>query len=443
MYLAITDGTTTVVLSGTSPVLGCTYFPSAPARNGGDWQPVTETAEINLRGTAAAIRTTTNAIESLLDAAVDRQTLGVGPRVFAMYKILDSDSVTYRSEVYGGRLAWSENPALRRLGDTNPTVRVAVIWQRAYWWEGDEVEASISANAQAAATGGRTVTNDPANGNWVQAAAAQVTGILPTPARLVLSNSSGATRKYAKVFLSLNANSDPANLVTAYQAEAFGGGGTPTADATASGGSKLNFSLSNATATYTWLISQSSMQRTKGRRARLLARITDLSGSLYATPSVRTANGEVLWEGDEISLGPLIYGAWVDLGLVPVPPGGANAAYAAERIALTFRGTGIASLDVVQLTMIDSYRVLDLGANGIAAADGAAIVLDGTEGQVYITASSVNIPLPANANPPLMLQPGMVQRIHVLYHLADAGNYAPITTTMSVRVFYRPRRLTV
>lgn len=443
MYLAITDGTTTVVLSGTSPVLGCTYFPSAPARNGGDWQPVTETAEINLRGTAAAIRTTTNAIESLLDAAVDRQTLGVGPRVFAMYKILDSDSVTYRSEVYGGRLAWSENPALRRLGDTNPTVRVAVIWQRAYWWEGDEVEASISANGQAAATGGRTVMNDPANGNWVQAAAAQVTGILPTPARLVLTNSSGGTRKYAKLFLSLNANSDPANLTVAYQGESASGGGTPTADAAASGGSKLNFSLSNSTATYYWTVSQANMQRTKGRRARLVARITDLSGSLYVAPRVLTANSEVLWEGDEVSLGPLIYGAWVDLGLVPLPPGGTNAAYAAARVALTFRGTGIASLDVVQMTMIDSYRVLDLGASGIGMSDGTAIVVDGTEGQVYAATGGANTSLPASASPALMLQPGLTQRIHVLYHLADAGNYAPITTTMSVRVFYRPRRLTV
>jgi hypothetical protein len=73
MYLDISDGTTTVVLSGTSPVKGCTYFPQTAQYRSGDWQPVTEDATVNLQGTAANIRTTINNVETLLQAAIRRQ----------------------------------------------------------------------------------------------------------------------------------------------------------------------------------------------------------------------------------------------------------------------------------------------------------------------------------------------------------------------------------
>ena len=93
MLLQLTDGTTTITLSGTAPVLGCTYYPQTPQRQRGELQSVTETAEVNLRGTAAAIRATDNAIAVLLRKAQERQKSGIGDRVFALYKPVDSDSV--------------------------------------------------------------------------------------------------------------------------------------------------------------------------------------------------------------------------------------------------------------------------------------------------------------------------------------------------------------
>ena len=41
--LALTDGTTTVTLSGTSPVRGCTYFPQTAQYRNGEWQQVNDT----------------------------------------------------------------------------------------------------------------------------------------------------------------------------------------------------------------------------------------------------------------------------------------------------------------------------------------------------------------------------------------------------------------
>jgi hypothetical protein len=447
MYLAITDGTTTVVLSGTSPVQGVTYFPASPATRDGELQPVTETAQVNLRGTAAAIRASVNAVEGLLRLARERQATGVGVRVFVLYRPVDADSASYRSEIYDGRVVWSDNPGLRRLGDTNPPAQVAVIWTRAPWWEGDEAELSISATAQAAATGGRTINNDPANGNWVQAAAAQVAGVLPAPLRVHLINNTGSTQNYRRVMLGVNAYSDPANFVHYLQGEARLSGGSNTADATSSGGALLEFTASSSPTTFQWTLPQADMQRSNGRRFRVLGRFEATAGPLYVRPDIRTSGGVVLWQGDELALGTLLYESWQDFGVVPLLPGGYNALYGAARLGLTFRGAGSVYLDVLQLTSLDSYRHIEMVGTGVATANGAALIHDGIEGQTYTQGGGVRTPVPASFGGPLLAQPGLINRLYVLHQVnaggtAGAGD-APIAASMSVRLYYRPRRVTV
>ncbi len=448
MLLQLTDGTTTIVLSGTSPVLGCTYYPNTPQRNGdGEYNDVTEDATVNLRGTAATMRSTINGIEALLQAAKLRQATGVGPRVFALYKPVDADAVTYRSEILDGRVLLSTEPMLRRFGDTNPTIRIGVIWTRAHWWEGDLAEISLSANGQAAATGGRTIYNNPANGNWVQMAAAQVTGVLPTPAMIELTNTAGGSRNLRKLFFSLNAYSDPVNFVSFLQGEARLSGGSVASAATHSGGQALSFVLSGTPVTFAWTLTQANMQRTRGRRVRVVARFAGTSGALYVAPQVRTSAGVVLWTGDEISIGPLLYEVWTDLGILPLPPGGYDDAYSAHQLALVFRGTGLGELDVLQLSPLDSYRYLEMPVPGVAVGNNAAAVHDGIEGRAYVLTSGVRTGLPTSFGGPLMLQPGVIQRIYTLWQIhagATAGvGDAPIADTASVRLYYRPRRLTV
>ena len=447
MYLSISSGATEIVLSGTSPVRGCTYFPGTAQQQRGEWQPVTETAEVNLSGTAAAIRTVENNLNALFLLAAQRAATGAGERVFVNYKPVDADAVAYRSEITEGRVVWSTNPGLRRLGDTSPFVQWAVIWTRAYWWEGALAEVSISANGQAAATGGRTIYNNPANGNWVQMAAAQVTGVLPTPAMIELTNTSGASKNLRKLFFSLNAYSDPANFVIVLQGEARLSGGSVDSDASYSAGQALGFVLSNTTTTFAWTLTQANLQRSMGRRVRILARFAGTSGALYVTPQVRTSAGVVLWSGDEISIGPLLYEAWKDLGVIPLPPGGYDDAYGAQQLALVFRGTGVGDLDVLQLSPLDSYRYLEMPVPGVAVGNNAAAVHDGIEGRAYVLTSGARTGLPTSFGGPLLLQPGVIQRIYTLWQIhagATAGvGDAPIADTASVRLYYRPRRLTV
>ncbi len=441
--LGITDGTTTVSLSGTSPVLGCTFWPQTSQQRNGEWQPVTEQAEVNLRGTAATIRSTIASIELLLQAAIRRQQTGMGDRVYVTFAPLSETA--YRSEITDGRVVWSTDPGLRRLGDTNPTVQVSVIWTRAPGWDGDFTQISLSANGQAASTSARTVTNDPANGNWVQMAAAQVTGDMPTPVRLELTNTTGGSQAYRKLFINVNAYSDPANLVHYLQGEAVVSGGSASADATCSGGNLLTITASTTPTTYQWMLPQADMQRTKGRRARIIARLTSVADEIFIRPKILDGGGaQVLWAGDEMTVPYTSTGDTLqDFGIVPLPPGGYATTYAAHRLGLEVRvsagGPGM-DLDVMQLTMLDAYRYAEL--NSISVTNNAAVILDGIEGLNYISASSVWTPLATSFGGPLMLQPNTLQRIHLLYEIAATAG-VPITGTFGVKAYFRPRRLTV
>ena len=60
--MRITDGATTLTLSGNGTYLGATFFPS---RAGGD-ERITETAVLILEGTEAAIRAAAGAVDSML-----------------------------------------------------------------------------------------------------------------------------------------------------------------------------------------------------------------------------------------------------------------------------------------------------------------------------------------------------------------------------------------
>lgn len=447
MLLQLTDGITTITLSGTAPVLGCTYYPQTPQRQRGELQSVTETAEVNLRGTAAAMRATINDIETLLTAAAARQASGMGERVFVLYKPVDTDAAAYRSEVLDGRLLLDAEPMLRRFGDANPTIRIGIVWTRAAWWEGAETELELSANGQAAGTGGKTVYNDPANGNWVDVAATQVGGVLPAPIRLQLINTTGGTRSYRRLMVGVNAYSTPASLVHFLQAEGRIAGGTIAADATSSGGNRLDFTLTSSPTVFSWTLPAADLQRARGRSFRILARFPGAAGSVYVRPQIRNASNVVLWEGDELALTMPIYESWQDLGVVPLPPGGYGSAFGAMRLSLSLRGSGVTQLDVLQLTALDSYRQWELVGTGIAVGANQSIVLDGIDGLAYVLSGTARVPLPVAVGAPLMLQPGLAQRLYVLHQInanqtGGAGD-APIDATMSVRAWHRPRRVTV
>ena len=441
MYLAIEDASGSIVLSGSGAIVGCTYFPAAPQRNDTNtFDDVVESGELVLRGTEAAIRSAVNTIERYFEQAYERQLGGRGARVYASYKPVAADTA-WRSEILEGRLTWSEDPALRRLKDTNPTVKVGFIWRRRYYWEGAETEIQLSNSALGYATGGRTIYNHDDSGtghdNWVQPNPAQLTGILPAGARVHLINNTGAARTWRRIWVALNAAYPYTHIL---EAESRLSGGTVNSSGAASNGQYLQIVLAGSSITLDWTLSSAILDAGIGRFLRLLAVINYISGGAVGVvrPSLRDAgNLNTLWQGDTVSL-PAAAGI-LDLGAVPIPPGGrASNTAGALILRLTIEGTGTWQMDFLQLTPTNGLAIVE----GLAAVpNGAAVVLNSIEQQNYVLDAGNNqYPYIAVSGRPIEIAPAIEQRLIVL---AETTGGVVIADTLSVRLWIRPRRLVV
>lgn len=444
MYLAIGDESGSIVLSGggATAIVGCTYFPATPTRKeDGGFEEVTESGELVMRGSAANIRSAVNTIESYFEQAYNRPRGGRGMRVYASYMPVTTGDTAWRSEILEGRLTWSDDPALRRLKDTNPTVKVGFVWRRRAFWEGAEVEVRLRNSNQAAATGGRTITNHDDGGsghdNWVTTTAADVTGVLPAGARIHLINNNGAARTWRRLWVALNAVVVYTHML---EAESRVTGGTVINNSNASNGQYLEITLNGSSISLDWLISDAILSATIGRFFRLLVCVNSvgLPGLGTVRASLRDgANSNVLWQSDAVAAptGPGI----LDLGSLPLPPGGRTTTTpGALYLRLTFEGTGVWGVDFLQITPTNGLAMVE----GLAAvAANGAVVLNSVELQNYVLdASGYQVPYVAVSGQPIELMPNVEQRLVVL---AETAAGVAIADTLSVRVWVRPRRLVV
>ena len=438
MQLRVTDGTTTVDLSGgTTGIRGCTYFP-LPGESLA--APVAETVELIGQGTEAQIRSATNAIERLLDGARRRQALGTGVRVFLEYKPVSSDAL-FRSELLDGRVVWSEEPGARRLGETNPRVKMGLLVSRAPWWEGPETELQLSANGQAAATGGRTITNN-GSANWVQIAGSQVAGTLPAPLKLQLKNTVGSAQGFRYFWVGNNAFGNPTAFGHVVQGESrVAGYGTVTALGTCSGGQYVNLTLGTSGAIVCMWLLPAAMMAAGGRWFRLLMRLAaDCPVGVTVRWSIRDEDGfNELWSGQEqlLASGDEAH----DCGVIPVPPGQYDASYGQVRLVLWAKATGAASLGVDYLSLLGTDALRSLSQVGTSMANNESVEIDEIDDRVYMTDSSLRYPFLVKRGSALVVWPGVTQQLVTVASLSSGD--APIANTFAVRAWYRARRGTV
>jgi hypothetical protein len=440
MQLRVTDGTTTVDLSGgKTGISGCTYFPLAP--NAGEGT-VAEQAELVCKGApAATIRSALNTLERLCEAARRRHATGKGVKVYVEYKPVDSDSL-YRSELHEGRLVYSEEPGARRFGDANPAILVAFTFERAPWWEGPEVELAISSQGYAAATGGRRITNNGIS-NWVQVTGGLVAGTEPGPVRLQLTNDTGSSQDYRHFFVGLNAFASPTSFNGLHQGEADTLGTGSVAYAGASNGYYRNFNVSSSEQLVaSWLLTVPEMT-SGGRWCRLLARFTGYvaSHNIRVRPVIRDYYGLVtLWEGQQIWLPTIGAFELLDLGSVPIPPGAYSDEYAQCSLGLQMKADAATtvSIDYIQLVPMDGYKAVEQVGYQVPA--GGAVEVNEMDDSVYYWSGNQRWPLHVATGPGLRLWPNTTQRLYILH---DEGWTSPVANTLSVRLWHRPRRTVV
>jgi hypothetical protein len=444
--LSVTDGTTTLALSASGCVL-TKYMPKTAEFDAATqgYKDVTEPVEfLIVDASIALVQAKLAAIELLLQGARRAQN-GLAPRVYLLFQA-GSDATALRAEIVDYRLELGEDAAV---GLHQQRLECTLIVVRRFCWEWPESEIELSTSNQAAATGGRTIYNHDDGGaghdNWVQIASSQVTGAMPAACRVQIQNGIGAARTFTKIFLGLNALSDPANFTHILEGESRLSGGTIVNDGTAySNGQALYIVVGSGvtptTATFVWTLAAGLLQRAAGRPFRMLARFVGGLGSTTITPEVRAANGaSVLWRGDPVSL-PALYGGITDLGVVPLPPGGYSANYGSLTLALTFTGVAQRYLDFLQLTPMDAFALLECMA---PCANGESVVYDGIERRHYVLSGSNQLSYVAAGGGEILLLPGVTQRLILLEENGTGTNRGEIGDAFTVRVWLRARRLTV
>ena len=439
--LNITDGTTTLPLS-TAPAMLSYYVPQSPKLDDmGRFQPVSESIELMLYGAnVAAVQSAQRALETMRMTVRARRVSGVGPRVFLQYQPIGG--VLGRSEVREMEVRLGRN-AMTAYGQAKLPVTLLV--ERVPWWEESRVQIPLSNGNGANNTSGLTVwmRDDATAGqdNWADIGAGVVGGVLPAPLEIWMRNLSGGARAYDNFYIANNTFAP--TLPHFIEGENYtSGGGTVVAGSAYSNGNYLRLTGTNIYAT--WTLPASLLAATAGRYMRIMARFASYTTTpqVYVRAEIHDYYGVVTLARTpyEVALGPED-GNIADLGLLPLPPGGYSNAWAQNTLALFFRCASPATveLDYLQLTPADELCWRWLEQRGMSVAANDWIVDDGIEGLQYLIEGGANHPIFTEHTPPLHVFPGVAQRMLFLHDGPDTS----ANWKLSVKAFYRPRRLTI
>jgi hypothetical protein len=441
--ITLSDGTTTANLHALTATFvearGWQFAGGGGAEEVGESLDLVMTAP--LTGTQAAAVTTLQAavatIERLLDSARRRAATGIGDAVYLTVQ-LDSEASAWRSEVTDGRLDMldaADRLHTRRLRATLGVTRFN------YWeYAANDIELQLSANGQAAATGGRTVTNT-ATALWVQIAAAQVTGSLPTPLRIELQNTSGASRTFADVHLALNVDNNPTGFTHYIEGEAATSGGTTVASAPSSGDNMRSVTV-NTSAEVTWTITASQVQDAGGAPFLLLARLQSLTGAVAIRPELRYG-ATVIWRAHQARTFTRTTPQLAVLGMIPLPPiDWDSASNGALTLALVFESAASRTVGIDFLALFPSaptnYRLLTM--LGASVPNSSYVIDNAVAGWAAARIGGFDFPVASPRGLPLMLRPNAVQEVYILQQTTTD---MATTDTFSVRAYYRPRRQTL
>jgi hypothetical protein len=453
VQITLTDGATTIQLnSGAILSLSPGYEMATPVvdetvlRNLGDgdtigaptWGNVTETIPLLITGAnAAAVVASIQGIERLLDVARQNRLTWNAKRVWLTVQF-DQDAGSWRSEVLAGRLVVAQLPDQI----WRNRVEASLIVTRRYFWEGALTALELSSGPTGTpTTDWVTVYNaDDLNGinrNWFHVAAAQVGGTLPSPLKLEIRNNSGLARSATTVHLSNYVFMDPTTVDPILRGEEAVGGATGT------------WGTSAETLTHRWLLTAGQIADLNGQYARIimapstppvkaatLLRAALLIDTTGAGPLVVLASGEQVLRGATGTL---------DLGVLPIPPGGAGVINGNLYLAIYGQVAGGDTLIVDWVQLMASgeglyRRIQTVNQGGWNIPNGDVLTDDGPEGVVYVTESGTRLSIYRGVHKPLHVWPGVTQRMRLM--IAAQGAMVP-GTVWQVKASYRPRRLTV
>jgi len=391
------------------------------------WQNATESMDLLITGAnAAAIQTSVQSIERLLDKARQSALTWRGARVYLQVQH-DADSAAWRSEVLAGHLEYGDLLSEMAMG----RAEARLIVTRRHYWEGARTQLQLSTEADSTpSTSERTLhlTDDATSGqrNYINIAAAQVTGVLPAPIELQLRNAEASSADWDGYHLGNFVHMDPANVDPIL----LGSAGTAT-----------SWTADTEQEVIRWALTDAQLDDFAGQFCRVLAVISNTPSGYLRAVAMATLGGVRL----PIYKPPAqVYvdggGIW-DLGVVPLPPGGYTQNATAIALAIYGQKTGGGTLTVDYVHLMPAghglYRYVE--QPGFFVPNTAAFVDDGPEDRTYIrdTSSSAEYAILRPLGEPLYLMPGVQNRIRVMIRGSTKGD------EVEAQAWYRPRRLSI
>jgi len=449
--LKITNYNGGTVTLTSSPFQVREYHPRTAPQN---IPTLAETCEVRVMdGSVANNLDEVRSLSLLLDQAREAQRNRTLDKVYLEWK-QSAGGTAYRSELKEARSEWNQD-TLTLANWTGDTQFNTISWERANWWEGPEAQIPLSNTNGTNNTSGLNVfnTNDGVGtspnkrNNYVDVAGTAIVGDLHGATRLEMINTY-ATSRLGLLWIGQN-YTNPSTFTHHYEAEAATHGGTAIAQSQYSGGTVVNLPVPTGTETelLKWAISSPQITYGAGRYFKAMLRFpTGPDDSIYWRIRIKW-NLTTLWESGQAIADPDYAIAWRDFATFRLPPWlpGLSELDELELVLTGYQTTGAQidqGIDCLDLIPVDGWR--NLRFIGYGTAQNWRVIDDGIDERLYHDNGygSQKVGLYVGYGNPIMLKPGTNQRLYFLQHAYQA-NLAEIDRTLSVKLFYRPRRLTL
>jgi hypothetical protein len=475
MQIQFTDGTTLIIFSyQTDGHLLRRYTPQSPDHeyvtsesslvDGGEqpvaaYRNVTENLDVAWTGTLDEQRAAIRAVNRLLQQARHRQRTGMGPKVWVELSPTGAggydDDDNYRSEVLSGRVLVDDTYRAGLQIEADQLLS-QIVFTRRFYWEGAEEQIPLSNENGTDDLSGLLIYNCHDDGddygtriNYVEIDGADVEGDLPTPVRIELTNTY-ATEEVGTVWVGHNIWSDPGALDHVIEGEDATTGGTSVAVGNASGGYVRRYTTVTPESWYegiTWTLSSELLTACAGNYFQLMARFETATVNLaYYRFKVSLVQGSsIIWESAPFGIDTNYSHAirpLLAMRLPPWRPPTGDAAACSLRLGV-WRNTGgddDLDLDFIHLFATDSYAMLQFVGAGLD--ENEALVFDSIEDNTYVVGAAGAMGSFVRHGTLVMLEPDADQRLYFLQH-SWLGDAAEVDRTMTVKAYYRPRRLTL
>ena len=419
---------------------------------------ISETCNIRLKdGSVAANLDELRTLRKLCKQAKDAQVDANLGRVYLTFTEA-SGGTAYRSELKQAVTPWDLS-TLDYPHWTGDTQFATMSWERANYWEGPEAQLALTnPNGTANTSGlrvyncndGTVVDSTYYQHNYVDVAGTAIAGELPSPTRLEMTNLHTETGDYKLAYLWIGQNwTNPSTFTHYYEFVA----GTAVADGDMGGGYFQQIGLNSGSEADidTWTISAAQMAAAAGKYYKFIIHTWTAAPIVHTSLRYRVRleyNSWPIWESGYLSLDSSFGTSIRDLLAFKLPPwlNGLSNLGALDLVLRGYQASGVhktVHLDYMQLLPLDGFRYIQ-AISTAGAGTNERIVDDGIERYTYQDdgSGSDKRGFYATTGRAIHLYPGKNQRLYFMMH-STLLNESKVSRKISVKLYYRPRRLSL